>query len=62
MKLSPITGRQWVSIVKNALLAGASAFVVAVQSSGISKPALAAAAVAGVTAALKFVEKAFTQG
>lgn len=62
LALSPITKSQVISIVKNAVIAGVSAFAVALQASGdVSKPALIAAATAFVTAVVKTVEKAFTQ-
>ncbi len=60
MTVSPLTRSQWVSVAKNALFAGLSAFAVAIQVQGLTRPGLEAAAVAGVTAALKVVEKLFS--
>lgn len=63
MKLSPITKAQAISIVKNAAIAGLSAFAVSIQlSNDVSKPAVVSAAVAAIAAVVKTVEKAFTQG
>mgnify|MGYP006935522770 CR=1 FL=1 len=59
--ISPITKTQWISVAKNAVIAGVSAFAVSLQASGdVSKPVLISAAVAFVTAAVKTIEKAFT--
>lgn len=61
MKITPITKDQWVSVVKNAVVAGVSTFVVALQASGdVSRTAFYSAAVAAVAAAIKVVEKSFT--
>ena len=63
LKVSKITKEQVVSIVKNSVIAGVSAFAVSLQASGdVSKPALIAGLTAFVTACLKTVEKAFTEG
>lgn len=62
MKLSPITKDQWISVVKNSLLAGLAAFFVALQASGtLDKKAYLAAATAAGMAVFKVVEKAFSQ-
>lgn len=62
MSLSVITKEQWVSVVKNAIIAGVAAFGVAFQANGdVSRTAFYSAVVAGVTAVIKVVEKAFTE-
>ena len=55
MKLSTLTKGQWISVVKNAILAGAAAYA-ATGTTG--KVAL----IAGVMAAFKIVEKSLTAG
>lgn len=63
MAISPITKSQWVSVVKNAVIAGVAAFAVALQASGeVSRTAVYSAIVAGVTAVIKIVEKSFVEG
>lgn len=63
MKLSTISREQWVSVVKNAVIAGVAAFGVALQASGeVSRTAVYSAIVAGVTAVIKIVEKSFVEG
>jgi len=62
MKPSKITKTQLISIVKNSLIAGISAFAVGLELRGdISKPALTAATISAVVAIIKTVEKTFTQ-
>jgi len=59
MNLSLPTKTQWVSVLKNALLAGVSAVLAAVTTGNTDYKAVA---VLGFMAALKVVEKLFTQG
>ncbi len=62
MKMSLITRAQWVSVIKNALIAGAAAFVAALQiNPNADKAVLIAALSAAVAAAVKVIEKAFTE-
>ena len=62
MKLSPITKEQWVSVVKNAIIAGVASLGAALQQSGdLNKATLTAAIVAAGAAIIKVVEKAFTE-
>lgn len=62
MKISTITKDQWVSIAKNSVIAGLAAFATSLQmSNDVSQPALVSAGVAGVTAIIKVIEKAFTE-
>ena len=63
-KLSPITKEQWVSVVKNSVLAGVAAFVATwvVTADPFSKAGVFAAVSAAGMAVFKTVEKAFTQG
>lgn len=62
MSISVITKEQWVSVVKNAIIAGVATFGVALQASGeVSRTAVYSAIVAGVAAVIKIVEKAFTE-
>ena len=60
LSISPITGTQWKSVVKNTLIAAVTAFLATIQVVGLNK----AGAVAGLSAAgaaiLKIVEKAFS--
>jgi hypothetical protein len=59
--ISNLDKAQWISVVKNAVIAGVAAFAVSLQLSGdINNQTLVVAAVAGATAAIKFVEKLFT--
>ena len=60
-RLSKITKSQWVSVLKNSLIAGLVAFGVSLQLSGdVTKPALVTALIAAGVAVVKVVEKAFT--
>lgn len=62
MNITPLTRNQWISVVKNAIIAGVAAFGVALQASGeVSRTAVYSAIVAGVAAAIKIVEKAFSE-
>lgn len=61
MSITPISKDQWVSVVKNAIIAGAAAFVTALQATGdVSRTALYSACATAVAAAIKVVEKSFT--
>jgi len=63
MTPSPLTKGQWVSVVKNALLAGVAVFVTTLQAQGaVDKKALFAAGTAAVMAMFKLVEGLYTQG
>lgn len=62
MNITPLTRNQWISVVKNAIIAGVAAFGVALQASGeVSRTAVYSAIVASVAAAIKIVEKAFSE-
>jgi len=63
MSISPITKDQWKSVVKNALIAGASTFVTlwAATNFSLSKATLIGCAGTAIAAAVKVVEKLFTE-
>jgi len=62
MRISPISKQQWISIIKNSVIAGLAAFATSLQfSNDISKPAVITASVAALTAIAKTIEKAFTE-
>lgn len=62
MNITPLTRNQWISVVKNAIIAGVAAFGVALQASGeVSRTAVYSAIVAGAAAVIKIVEKAFSE-
>ena len=60
MKISPITKDQWISVVKNALIAGVTAFLATVQVVGVNKSGAVAGLSAALAAIVKIVEKALT--
>ena len=62
LKLSPITKGQWISVAKNAIIAGLASFLIVWQSQSnpFGKDALVAGGIALVTAIIKTIEKAFT--
>ena len=61
MKASKLTRRQIISVIKNSVIAGLSAFLVVIEMRGeISKPALTAATISAVVAIVKIVEKTFS--
>lgn len=62
LTLSPLNRGQWFSVLKNALIAGVSAGIVAWQASAYAtdKTSLVAVATAGLTAILKVIEKLFS--
>lgn len=62
MKISKPTKAQVVSIIKNTLIAGLSAFLIVIESRGsIDKSALTAAGIAGMVAIIKTIEKLLTE-
>lgn len=60
MTISPITKAQWVSVVRNTLIAAVSAFVATVQVVGLNKAGYTAGLSAALAAALKIVQKLFS--
>ena len=59
--MTPITGKQWKSVLINTLLAFVSAFLPIIIASGnLDKATLVAGATAGAMAALKIIQKLFT--
>ena len=62
MKISKPTKAQVVSIIKNTVIAGLSAFLIVIESRGsIDKSALTAAGIAGMVAIIKTIEKLLTE-
>lgn len=60
MSVSKLSKAQWVSVVKNALIAGLTAFVATVQVTGLNKAGAISGLSAALTAVVKFVEKLLT--
>ena len=61
VSVSNLSKDQWVSVVKNAVIAGVVAFCTVVGASGnINQDVLSSAAVAAGVAAVKIVEKLLT--
>ena len=62
LSVSKLNKAQWISVVKNALIAGGSAFLGVWQQSNysLSKVVVVAGITAAVAAVVKFIEKAFT--
>lgn len=60
MSISPITKEQWISVVKNAVIAGLVSFAYTLQVSGLTKPGIVSAGIAAGVAIVKVIEKLFT--
>jgi len=62
MSITALTKDQWISVVKNAVIAGAVAFLLSLQySPSLDKDSLYSATIAAGVAIVKIVEKLFTE-
>ena len=62
MQVTPLTKKQWVSVLTNSLLAFVAVFLPAiVYSPELNQAVVKSALVAGLMASLKIVQKAFTE-